>query len=56
LLPTRNVSHLAGCWRPTPEILATQEVEIRRIPFKASPGKYLEKSITKKGLVEWLKV
>jgi hypothetical protein len=37
----------------TPEILATQEIEIRRIRFKASPSQivshYLKKIITKKG-------
>jgi hypothetical protein len=44
-----------------PVILATQEAEIRRIMLKASPGKqftrpYLENTLYKKGLVEWLKV
>jgi hypothetical protein len=44
-----------------PVILATQEAEIRRILIQSQQGKYskrsyLEKSFTKKGLVEWLKV
>jgi hypothetical protein len=30
---------MAGCQWLTPVILATQEVEIRRIVVKASPGK-----------------
>jgi hypothetical protein len=41
-------------------ILATQEEEIRRIKFEASPGQLAdpisEKRITEEGLVEWLKV
>jgi arsenate reductase-like glutaredoxin family protein len=37
-----------------PVILATQEAEIRRIT--AQSHLYLEKPITKKGLMEWLKV
>jgi hypothetical protein len=51
---------LTGCWWFTPVILAAQEAEIRRSQFKASLGKYvrpyLEKTITKIGLVLWLKV
>jgi hypothetical protein len=44
-----------------PIILATQEEEIRRSRFKASPSKYftrpyLEKTYHKKRLMEWLKV
>jgi hypothetical protein len=45
-----------------PVILATQEAEIRRIMVQGQPGKTVhetlsrKKSITKKGLVEWLRV
>jgi hypothetical protein len=45
-----------------PVILATQEAEIRRIRFEASPRQKSSQDpiskilITKKGLVEWLKV
>jgi hypothetical protein len=38
-----------------PVILATQEAEIRRIMVQSQP-RILKKPITKKGLVEWLKV
>jgi ribosomal protein S21 len=43
-------------------ILATQEAEIRRIVVQSQPGQIVhqtlsrKKSITKIGLVEWLKV
>jgi hypothetical protein len=45
----------------TPVILATQEAEIRRITVQSqlrtkSPRDPISKKITKKGLVEWLKV
>jgi hypothetical protein len=46
----------------TPEILATQEAEIRRIVVWSEPGQnssarpYLKKPFTKIELVEWLKV
>jgi hypothetical protein len=45
-----------------PVILATQEVEVRRIIVQSQPQQNslqdptLKNSITKKGLVEWLKV
>jgi hypothetical protein len=45
-----------------PVILATQEAEVRRITVQSqtwensSRHPYFEKPITKKGLVEWLKV
>jgi hypothetical protein len=42
-----------------PVISATQEAEIRRIKFQSQPqadSPYLEKTLNKKGLVEWLKV
>jgi hypothetical protein len=44
-----------------PVILATQEVEIRRITIQSQSGQYftrpyLEKTLHRKGLVEWLKV
>jgi hypothetical protein len=44
-----------------PIILDTQEAEIRRSWFEASLGTkfvrpYLEKTLHKKGLVEWLEV
>jgi hypothetical protein len=43
-------------------ILATQEAEIRRIVVQSQPGQIVsetlsqKKTITKKGLVDWLKV
>jgi hypothetical protein len=42
------------------EILAIQEAEIRKIMVRSQPRQiihepYLKKSITKTGLVEWLK-
>jgi hypothetical protein len=42
-------------------ILATQEVEMRRIEFQSQPGQIVHDTlskipITKIGLVEWLKV
>jgi hypothetical protein len=43
-------------------MLATQETEIRRIEVQSQPRQtvlhypILKKSITKKGMVEWLKV
>jgi hypothetical protein len=46
----------------TPVIPATQEAEIRRIAVRSQPGQIAQetlsrkKPITKKGLVEWLKV
>jgi hypothetical protein len=44
----------------TPIILVTQEAEIRRIAVQSqansSTRPYLEKTLHKKGLVEWLKV
>jgi hypothetical protein len=48
-----NFLFLAVCWCLTHVILATQEAEIRRIRFEASPGKqfmrcYLEKTQHKK--------
>jgi hypothetical protein len=45
-----------------PVILATQETEIRRIAVQSQPQQIVcetlsqKKRITKKGLVEWLKV
>jgi hypothetical protein len=43
-----------------PVILATQEVETRRILVQSQPREiersYLKKTLHKKGLVEWLKV
>jgi hypothetical protein len=45
-----------------PVIPATQEAEIRRISFQSQPKQtvytdtILKKTITKKGLVEWIKV
>jgi hypothetical protein len=45
-----------------PVILATQEAEIRRIVVQSQPGQKVllhpisKTPITKKGLVEWLKV
>jgi hypothetical protein len=51
-----------GCWWLTPIILATQEAEIRRIAIQSQSRQVilgdpiLKKSITKKGLAEWLKV
>jgi hypothetical protein len=45
-----------------PIIPATQEAEIRQSRFEASPSKivlsrpYLEKTLPKKGLLEWLKM
>jgi hypothetical protein len=43
-----------------PVILATQEAEIKRIAVQSQPGRivrsYLENTLHKKGLVEWLKV
>jgi hypothetical protein len=45
-----------------PVILATQEAEVRTIAVQSQPrqidpqGPILKKPITKKGLVEWLKV
>jgi hypothetical protein len=52
---------LARCQWLIPVILATEEAEIKKIQFKASPGKkferpYLKKAFTKIGLVKWLKV
>jgi hypothetical protein len=52
----------AGCRWLTPEILATEEAEIRRITDHSQPRQIVletpswKKPITKKGLVEWLKV
>jgi hypothetical protein len=45
----------------TPVILATQEVEIRRITVQSQPRQivtrpYLKKILHRKELVEWLKV
>jgi hypothetical protein len=54
--------HEARCQWLTPVILATQETKIRRIEVRSQLEQYssqdpiLKKSITKKGLVEWLKV
>jgi hypothetical protein len=45
-----------------PVILATQEAEIRRIMVQSQPGQIVcetlsrKKNITRKGLMEWLKV
>jgi hypothetical protein len=44
-----------------PVILATQETEIRRITVRSQPGQIVleilsQKTLHKKGLVEWLKV
>jgi hypothetical protein len=46
-----------------PEILATQEAEIRRLTVQSQPGQTVCKPLSpkkkihhKKGLVEWLKV
>jgi hypothetical protein len=44
-----------------PVILATQEAEIRRITVQSQQGQifsrsHLEKTLHKKGLVEWFKV
>jgi hypothetical protein len=49
------------CWWLTPVILATQETEIRRITARSQPAEivlrtYLEKTLHKTGLVEWLKM
>jgi hypothetical protein len=51
---------IAGNWRLTPVILATQEAEIRRIELQRQSRQkiYLQKKKKnhKTGLVEWLKV
>jgi hypothetical protein len=44
-----------------PVILATQEAEIKRIMVQSQPGQIVHKTLfrkylTRKGLVEWLKV
>jgi hypothetical protein len=54
---TKKQFHSAGHWWLMPVILATQEAEIRKIGFKASPGKWfmrpnLEKHFTKIGLAQ----
>jgi hypothetical protein len=57
----KTVRKIAGHWWLTPVILATQEAEIRRISVRSQPGQIAietlsqNKSVTKKGLVEWLK-
>jgi hypothetical protein len=58
----KNKIETKGCQWLTPVILVIQEAEIRRITFQIHPGPifsmrpYLEKTLHKKGLVEWLKV
>jgi hypothetical protein len=52
---------LAGRWRLTPVILATQEAEIRKIRVGSQPGQIVLKSLagknpSQKRAVEWLKV
>jgi hypothetical protein len=50
-----------GCQWLTSVILAAQEAEIRRIAVQNQPGQIVfetlsQKTLHKKGLVEWLKV
>jgi hypothetical protein len=54
---TQRKKNKTDCRWLTPVILATQEAEIRKIPFKDSPSKYFvrpypEKTQYKKELVE----
>jgi hypothetical protein len=57
-----KISFLTRHWWLTPVILATQEAEIRRLEVQSQPRQIVcktlsrKKTITKKGLVEWLKV
>jgi hypothetical protein len=57
-----NILTQAASWWLTPVILATQETEIRKIVVLSQLGKYFvetlsgKKTITKKGLVEWLEM
>jgi hypothetical protein len=50
----------ARCWWLTPLIPATQEAEIRNIVVPSQPKEFmrphLEKTLHKKGLMEWLKM
>jgi hypothetical protein len=56
------INKLAGHQWLTPIILATKEAEIKRIKVQSQPGQTVlkclsrKKPITKKGLVDWLKV
>jgi hypothetical protein len=59
LFKTRVI--LAGHWWLTLVILATQEVEVRRIKVRSQPGQIVHKTLSqnpsqKVGLVKWLKV
>jgi hypothetical protein len=52
---------IARHWWLMPVILAIQEAEIRRIVFRSQPRQIIRKTLsqkylTRKGLVEWLKV
>jgi hypothetical protein len=40
----------ARCWWLTPEILGTQEAEIRRIVFQGQPGQIVHKTLSRKTL------